>query len=957
MRQDGEVDYDLARLGTREFEHLVQGLAVQVLGANVQVFGDGRDGGREATFDGMTRYPNSHKPWDGYGVVQAKFFQRPRDPAANATWLITEISAEAEQWLDRRRREVGNTRRPEYMIFATNVVLSPVPGVGGIDKVNDVLETVAAAMGLSGWALWHHDQICRFLDGHANIRRAYAALTTPGDVLSRLVDLVPESARLGPSLIRHVTKSMLAGEYVRLDQAGDRSDHPLPLSQVAIDLPAVTVDAPPRQIPAVATFVVNRGNEVWRPSTGCASPHLVVVGGPGQGKSTLGQLICQIYRAALLADRPAHSLGPRAAALLTTLSDGLSGLDLPPVISRRWPIQVDLSAYGDALAADKTESLLAYLASEVSRAGERVDVHDMRMWLRNWPWLLVLDGLDEVAAVSSRSAVTQGIDEFLVDAADLDADVLIVATTRPQGYAEQFSPIYYQHLELRLLTVEEAVDYGQRLAQARHADAPHRIDEVTDRVRAAATEHVTARLMQSPLQVTIMSLLLERRSRAPRDRYTLFAAYYDTIYGREVAKPGPTAALLDEQRVHVHALHEAVALRLHIQAERNGEAQSLLAQDELLRMAEGRLLAEGHVGAVASDLAHRLVKASTHRLVLLVPLRQSAVGFEVRSLQEFMAARAITAGDTDGILKRLVRIACSPHWRNTWLLAAGRLFTDREHMRSDLMTLIEQVDHDGMINSITLPGAALALDLLHDDVAIRAPHFQAMIADRALRLLRLGPGDHIRQLAQALMPMYIENARVAELVKYSIDLAGQSSGRQGVAAVHLLTEWTQHTGGQTEWAQNCLVRVVSTLTRQQHDAVIVLENVYGYRVPRLAEDKFDDQMLSGRTSSRASNMIGALIDIATDLPSHEDLRERARHVLLELMDHETSTANFDRKITALVIPLMNAQHPENQFALALIEQLAQLSVLCELRYWPQADYLRKLVRELSERTSAGLSVN
>lgn len=46
------VDYDLNRLGPREFEHLVQALALKHLGNGVQVFGDGPDGSREAAFDG-----------------------------------------------------------------------------------------------------------------------------------------------------------------------------------------------------------------------------------------------------------------------------------------------------------------------------------------------------------------------------------------------------------------------------------------------------------------------------------------------------------------------------------------------------------------------------------------------------------------------------------------------------------------------------------------------------------------------------------------------------------------------------------------------------------------------------------------------------------------------------------------------------------------------------------------
>ncbi len=49
------VDYDLARLGSREFEHMAQALVLSLLGARVEVFGDGPDGGREATYNGLVR--------------------------------------------------------------------------------------------------------------------------------------------------------------------------------------------------------------------------------------------------------------------------------------------------------------------------------------------------------------------------------------------------------------------------------------------------------------------------------------------------------------------------------------------------------------------------------------------------------------------------------------------------------------------------------------------------------------------------------------------------------------------------------------------------------------------------------------------------------------------------------------------------------------------------------------
>jgi hypothetical protein len=51
------MDYDLTRLGNREFEHLLQVLALKVPGPGVGVFGDGPDGGREAAFEGPMRFP------------------------------------------------------------------------------------------------------------------------------------------------------------------------------------------------------------------------------------------------------------------------------------------------------------------------------------------------------------------------------------------------------------------------------------------------------------------------------------------------------------------------------------------------------------------------------------------------------------------------------------------------------------------------------------------------------------------------------------------------------------------------------------------------------------------------------------------------------------------------------------------------------------------------------------
>ena len=45
-------NYDLDRLGEKEFERLFQSLIKSIIGTGTVTFGAGRDGGREATYTG-----------------------------------------------------------------------------------------------------------------------------------------------------------------------------------------------------------------------------------------------------------------------------------------------------------------------------------------------------------------------------------------------------------------------------------------------------------------------------------------------------------------------------------------------------------------------------------------------------------------------------------------------------------------------------------------------------------------------------------------------------------------------------------------------------------------------------------------------------------------------------------------------------------------------------------------
>jgi hypothetical protein len=428
VRQDAHVsDYDLTRLGSTEFQHLTQALALKVLGGEVGVFGAGRDGGRDMTFDGPVPAGNGTM-WTGYTVAQVKHRHRPGAPDSNATWLRNEIRKELDAWTAEDPKRKG--RRPENLLFVTNVILSAVPG-SGIDHVLSIFNDYKDKLPLGNYDVWHYDHVCRLLDNAPGIRTTYSGLITPGDVLEQMHHvLAVEMGDLGEILRTHAAMELQAEQWVRLGEAGSRTNDKLPLGRVAIDLRA-TQDRVDDEPPVwVLRHVVEAGDQVHRRSVRQQEPHMVLVGGPGQGKTTLAQMLCQIYRLALLDDP--WTFGEQVTAAVKTMRDHLESLGVPTPASKRWPLRVELSKYADQLAGNNELTLLRYVAERIThRSNRTMTPARLQTWLRQWPWLLVLDGFDEVASPPVRDTLVERVQDLLVDVAANDADMLIVATTRP----------------------------------------------------------------------------------------------------------------------------------------------------------------------------------------------------------------------------------------------------------------------------------------------------------------------------------------------------------------------------------------------------------------------------------------------------------------------------------------------------------------------------------------------
>lgn len=228
---------------TKSFEQFVQALAAHVIGPGIVAFGSGPDGGREATFEGTIGYPFDTDRWEGYGVIQAKYKEKTEGTGLDQQWAFKQLKDELERFVG----SMGRRKKPEYYIFATNVVLTPVAESGGKDKVDELIRGYYSKLPLKGHRIWDSDQISTFLNAYEELRRRFSVQLTPGDVLATLAAAI-ENTQPNFTLIAtsFLDRQLRDDEDARLDQAGQRIDQRTALARVFIDLP---VEAQPSEDP------------------------------------------------------------------------------------------------------------------------------------------------------------------------------------------------------------------------------------------------------------------------------------------------------------------------------------------------------------------------------------------------------------------------------------------------------------------------------------------------------------------------------------------------------------------------------------------------------------------------------------------------------------------------------------------------------------------------------------
>ncbi|WP_243842152.1 HNH endonuclease [Microbacterium hydrocarbonoxydans] len=420
--------------------------------------------------------------------------------------------------------------------------------------------------------------------------------------------------------------------------------------------------------------------------------HAVIVGGPGQGKSTLLQFLCQYFRARRLGE-DAYT-GQR-----TDLARAGSPARFPIRVELRkyvkWALDTPPRKHGkgrkkrDAGANPRPwRSLEEYMIEEIrTRIGAHsFEPDDFVHLMTTEPTLIALDGLDEVASVNDRALVISEISRMRGRLGADAADMVILVTTRPGSALQPLtSSGAFATLHLQKLTPGLRLQFLDRWVVVAGLT-----EESATRLRSTFLDsqnvpHIDE-LASYPMQLAILLHLLDRRQLLPQQRTELYEEYLKTFLDREQTED--KEPLLAAQRRVIEDTHAFLGWHLQAMAEQghgSGRITRAGLRDALRTYLRGQ--------PKELELADELYSALTDRVLCLVE-RDDAFEFEVQSLREYFAARHLFDNLTakghgnsrdDGLNALLER----PYWSNVSRFFIGMLARGEIRALQDNFQVVE----------------------------------------------------------------------------------------------------------------------------------------------------------------------------------------------------------------------------------------------------------------------------
>ena len=673
--------YEFHRMGSETFEHMVQALLEnrrRGFGALIQ-FGPGADGAREATWLQPPDHPEYTRPTNATSdvakkwVFQVKFHEIGlRGWAGAGAAVVSDLKSELE------KLTVKHSVACDHYVLITNVPLSGARRIGTRDQLIKIAEEWQNRV--SAVEVWDAVDLSRMLDNNTDVRTAYDELILPGDVIAAIYRQMQFQVNRRESTFRGYLQYLVTNESeARADEAGD--EDPLPLSRVFVDqtlrLDKESIPEGYRDViegwvstmhrePRIESITPTDLDAVSSSYALLLAPHdkLMLLAGPGYGKSTITQFLALYHASRILSPDYARRLAERLK-----LPAGILPETLDAFCEMRFPFRIELRRYSKwrrSLSGDREPlGLATYIVRELigkNVASNLVEDDVFELASRN-PILIILDGLDEVPNKESRDEILKDCDAFIFRCSGENADLQIVMSSRPQGYNGEFDRFEPVRWRINDLSGEDFKTYCNAWLHERIKNADECL-EAEERLSRGMESEAVRRLATTLLQTTVMLTIVRRKSDIPGERHKLFAKYVDVVFEREKAK----IEIISLYERELRRLHEMVGYRLHEAIGRGDEGP--VPADRFrnyVREVWHLLRGDEHFEGVPNLECNKIVELATNRLVFLSGKgeRQTDIDFVIQPYREYFAALYLsnhTEAEPDKVYDCLVERG--PFWLN-----------------------------------------------------------------------------------------------------------------------------------------------------------------------------------------------------------------------------------------------------------------------------------------------------
>ena len=625
------MDYLYENLGDERFQEFCQSL-LQNEFPNTQSFPVGQpDGGR----DSVTYFMESTKK--EFAVFQVKYVRNPYQIKDVHKWLTETIKGEVEKI----EKLIPQGATSYYLM--TNVKGTAHMGAGAIDLVNNLLEENIKVPSVCWW----RDDISRKLEANPLLKWSFPEILNGQEILNSVL-----FSNLNENKERreNVIKAYLADQHeidneVKFRQIDLQSqlldlftDVPIRIKKVSEDnrkhkkgvkWTSITPDSEygsEREKLGAAEFLLH-------PKFQNETARILLEGGPGQGKSTISQYICQVHRARLLEKRSdLEKLPESTKSTPIRLPFKIDLRDIAAWVEKKNPYQIVLSeAYFENIW---TNSLEAFLVAHIFYHSQLDDftTNDLIAICKVSSILFVFDGFDEIANPEVREHVIDFINRGINRIAENSKSLQILITSRPAAFSNSvgFSVELYPHYELTEITPDTIEIYVKNWIRANRLGLKEAA-EISRLIKEKLEMPHLRDLAKSPMQLAILlSLLRTRGESLPNKRTALYDSYIELFFNRESEK----STVIRDNRDLIIDIHRYLAWVLHSEAELSNNIGSIRLEDLKERL-KNYLVNQGH----ETDITDQLFDVVKERVCALVSRVQGTFEFEVQPLREYFCAR------------------------------------------------------------------------------------------------------------------------------------------------------------------------------------------------------------------------------------------------------------------------------------------------------------------------------